>query len=119
MSELTAHGFLIQVFWIAGELGRLLWQRLFGFASTDAAVARGTCIAGGALYRLRVRLWQALAVLSAFAGPQDAVGIAGTILELLKVHSSSVVQISDVKAFCLACSLDGFCYGWSGWMILP
>lgn len=63
----------------------MLWRSLFTHACTHAELAKGACVVGTATHRLRVRAWQALAVLSAFVEPSEAGGVVGRLWELLKV----------------------------------
>ena len=69
----------------AGSAGRQLWDELFREATQSAQYTQGPCLAGTPPHRARVRLWQALAVLSAFVGPADAEGVCKAILPLLGV----------------------------------
>ncbi|KAK9809483.1 hypothetical protein WJX73_002657 [Symbiochloris irregularis] len=76
----------------AREAGEVLWSSLFHEACSNPAMAKGACIVGTAVYRLRVRAWQALAVLSAFVRGADAAAVIQQLWILLKVDNPASIR---------------------------
>ena len=71
----------------SAEAGAQLWTELFSGATRKTTSSGGPCMAGGPVHRARLRLWQTLAVLSAFVQPHEAAGVCRALLPLLAVRS--------------------------------
>lgn len=86
----------------AGALGLSLWQQLLSKASTDPALSAPNYQVNSAIHRAKVRLWQALAVLSAFIpqGPATTEGATDQLWPYLQVELALHLFCTSYTASC-------------------
>ena len=99
----------------AGRAGRELWGHLFQEATTSPELLEGPCAAGSHAHRRRMRMWQALTVLSAFVRPEEASRVVEQIWLLLKVpHWLCGLPCLVVRIKCPVLTLsDTSALGWT------
>eukprot|EP00884_Botryococcus_braunii_P009942 jgi/Botrbrau1/1894/Bobra.0005s0010.1 len=77
----------------AGGLGRALWGVLLEDAFSDPELSKAKYAAGSSTHRKKVRLWQALCVLSRFVAEEQAPEVVQHLLRFLQVSNQPTVKM--------------------------
>ncbi|PRW33151.1 methyltransferase TARBP1 [Chlorella sorokiniana] len=87
----------------AAEAGRQFWRQLFDLALHDGELGATRYSSLGVAHRRKVRLWQALCVLSPLVPPHEAEEVLGALLSLMAAtaDAANVRQYQDTIALVL------------------